>query len=52
MQEEVKAIEELNDAEIEQVSGAGVMEDIFRAISGGIGGSTPAKTGVMGGLRG
>jgi hypothetical protein len=55
MKEEAKAIEELNVAEIEQVSGAGdvtdAIEGFFRTISNAVGGGI-VKTGVVGGLRG
>ena len=55
MQEEVNAIEEMTEAEMEQVSGGGVISDtiegVCRTVSGWVGGST-LSTGVMGGLRG
>jgi len=56
MQEEVKAIEELNEAEIDQVSGGGEVLDTIvgglRTVSNWFGGSTKAATGVCCGLLG
>ena len=55
MQEEVNAIEELNEAEIDQVSGAGVLDEVvgaMRAVSNYFGGPLVAHTGVMSGSRG
>ena len=56
MQEEVKAIEELNEAEIDQVSGGGEVLDTIvgglRTVSNWFGGSVLSSTGVMGSLRG
>lgn len=55
MEKETNAMQELSDAEIEQVSGAGVVADtfegVFRTISSWAGGST-LQGGLMGGIRG
>ena len=56
MQDEAKAIEELNEAEINEVAGGGEVLDTIvgglRTVSNWFGGSVLASTGVMGSLRG